>query len=248
MNLVGLIKTNLNQASYVTITSIMSHKLLFEELKPDELKEIIKNSGIVYLPLGTLEWHEHHLPFGLDALVAHAICKAACKKTSGCVIPPLYFGTDREHEVNGEIFHGMDARAGRILPGSIYYLKYDLFYSLLKAIAENISQQGFKKLVVISQHSGTAQQTAIEKLAQEKIGKLKILVFPGKLFPGGMDHAGKIETSLMMAVDPKLVDTSTLHTPYEAISGDDPRFANRSDGEKQFYAIVDGITKVVSES
>lgn len=33
-------------------------KLLFEELHPDELKQIIQESGTVFLPLGSLEWEE----------------------------------------------------------------------------------------------------------------------------------------------------------------------------------------------
>lgn len=100
----------------------------FEELHPDELAVIIRESGVAYLPLGTLEWHERHLPFGLDAMVSYEICKELCRKIGGCVIPPFYFGTDREHKIDGEIFHGMDARAKRILPGSIYFLKKGLFF------------------------------------------------------------------------------------------------------------------------
>ncbi len=112
-------------------------KILFEELHPNELKQIIQESGTVFLPLGSLEWHERHLPFGLDAYVSHEICKRVCKRTGGCVIPPVYFGTDREYKVDGKTFHGMDARAKKILPGSIYFLKQDLFYQFLKSIAKN---------------------------------------------------------------------------------------------------------------
>ncbi|MBI4225897.1 creatininase family protein, partial [Candidatus Roizmanbacteria bacterium] len=133
----------------------MNKSLLYEELSTQELEKIIKNPGITYLPLGTLEWHSKHLPFGLDALVSYELCKRVCNITGGCVIPPLYFGTDREHNLNGKILHGMDAKAGEILPGSLYFLKQDLFLNLLRSIANNVKEQGFKKLVIISAHSGT---------------------------------------------------------------------------------------------
>ena len=110
-------------------------QMRFENLKPQELEKIIKTSGIVYLPLGTLEWHERHLPLGLDAMVSEALCLSACEKTGGCVIPPMYFGTDREHNVNGKILHGMDAKAGKELVGSIYYLNDELFFEVLKTIS-----------------------------------------------------------------------------------------------------------------
>ncbi len=226
----------------------MSKKHLFEELKPGELEKIIKKSGIVYLPLGTLEWHQKHLPFGVDAFISYELCKRACKKTGGCVIPPVYFGTDREHNVDGKIFHGMDARVGRILPGSIYFLKQDFFYKFLKQIASNIAKQGFKKLVIVSAHSGPGHQRVIEQLVQEKINNLKIIVFPGKLFEGSIDHAGKIETSLMLSLKPQLVDLSKLKKPYEAMRGEDPVSATKEIGNKQLQKIIKQIVKKVKKA
>ena len=213
----------------------------FEELHPDELKKIIRNSGLVFFPIGSLEWHERHLPFGLDSLVSFEICKQLCERLGGCIIPPLYFGTDREHEIEGKIFHGMDAQAKRILPGSIYFLKQNFFFNLLKSIAKNIEIQGFRKMVIVSAHSGTAQQQTLEKLAQEKLGRLQIQVFPGKLFAGGIDHASKLETSLMLAIKPELVQLNKLTPPYEAISGDDSKQSNIKEGKKHLQSIVNQI-------
>lgn len=221
---------------------------LFEELHPDELEQIIKESGIVYLPLGTLEWHERHLPFGLDAMVSYEICKELCRRIGGCVIPPFYFGTDREHKIDGKVFHGMDARAKRVLPGSIYYLKKNFFFRLLRSIAENVHQQGFKTFVIVSAHSGPAQQETIEKLAREGVESLRILVFPGKKFAGGIDHASKRETGLMLALRPDLVHLRKLTLPYEAIAGEDPLLANKSEGKKHFDAIVEDIARTILRS
>jgi len=219
----------------------------FEKLHPDELEQIIKESGIVYLPLGTLEWHERHLPFGLDAIVSYAICQELAKKVGGCVIPPFYFGTDREHLINDKILHGMDARAGKVLPGSIYFLNKDLFFRLLKSIAQNIDQQGFKKIIIISAHSGPGQQKILEQLEREKIGKLKILIFPGKQFAGGIDHGAKLETSLMLAIQQDLVHLKKLTPPYTAISGEDPLLATAEAGKKHFEKIVALIGRQITE-
>lgn len=231
----------------IGILTSMSNKICFEELRPYELQEIIKNSGIIYLPLGTLEWHQHHLPFGVDSYISSELCQEACKRTGGCVIPPLYFGTDREHKVRGKILHGMDARAGRVLPGSIYFLKQDFFYKFLKQIAINISQQGFKILIIVSAHSGIAQQRTLEKLIRDKIDDLQIIIFPGKQFAGSIDHAGKIETQLLLALKPNLVDLDRLEKPYEAMGGEDPLLAKRKDGVRQFKEIVNQIVAEVSK-
>ena len=81
----------------------------------------------------------------------------------------------------------MDARAKKVLPGSIYFLKQDLFYRFLKSIAKNVEEQGFRKLVVVAQHCGTLQRELLLKFAEEKFGKLKVFVFPSRDFPGGME-------------------------------------------------------------
>ncbi len=221
-------------------------KIKFEELKPQELKKIIEEVGIVYLPLGTLEWHERHLPLGLDAIVSEALCLAACRETGGCVIPPLYLGTDREYEVDGENLHGMDARVGKRLTGSIYFLRKELFSEVLRGIALNVAEQGFRKLVIVSAHSGTAQQKVIESLAREKIGDLKIISLSGKNFSGGIDHAGKIETQLMLGIDAGKVGLSNLHEPFEGLLGDNPLTATAEDGKRQFEAIVQQVIDLVS--
>lgn len=223
----------------------MSESILYEELSPQELEQIIKGQGIIYLPLGTLEWHSKHLPFGLDASVSYELCKKACKITGGCVIPPLYFGTDREHNINGKILHGMDAKAGELLPGSLYFIKQDLFLNLLRCIVHNIQEQGFKKLVIISAHSGTAQQQTLEKLITEKFGNLKLYIFPGKLFDGGIDHAGPIETSMMLAINKSLVKMNRIEEPMGPIMGENIKSASEKDGLERISKIVNQIVKTI---
>ena len=74
------------------------------------------------------------------------------------MFPPLYFGTDREHKVGGKKLHGIDASAGKVLPGSVYFVPKDLFRKFLLQVMRNVSEQGVKKLLIVSAHSGTAQQ------------------------------------------------------------------------------------------
>ena len=223
----------------------MKTSILYEELSPLELKQVLDDNGIIYLPLGSLEWHSKHLPFGLDALLSYELCKQACQITGGCVIPPLYFGTDREHKVNGKIYHGMDAKAGEILPGSIYFIKKNIFLNLLKQIVKNVKEQGFKKLVLVSAHSGAAQQKTLEKLFQETFGKLKLYIFPGKLFEGSIDHAGYIETSFMLALDKSLVHIERFKEPMGPIVTDNIQSASAKEGQIRINKIVKQIVRDV---
>lgn len=217
----------------------------YEELSPNELEQILKDSGIIYLPLGTLEWHSKHLPFGVDAIVSYELCKKACGMTGGCVIPPVYFGTDREHTINGKILHGMDSKAEKVLPGSLYFIKQDLFLDLLRSIVNNVKDQGFKKIVIVSAHSGTAQQQTLETLVKEDYENLKLFIFPGKLFEGSIDHAGPIETSMMLAINKSLVHMDRIKEPMGPIIGEKIQTASEKEGLERISKIVNQIVKTV---
>jgi len=225
----------------------MAVSICYEELSPLELEQIIKTSGLIYLPLGTLEWHSKHLPFGLDAFVSYELCKRACMITGGCVMPPLYFGTDREHEINGKIYHGMDAKAGEILPGSLYFLPQDVFFTMLKQIVKNVEEQGFKKLAIVSAHSGTAQQNTLEDLMKEPRTTLAVHIFPGRTFVGAIDHAGPIETSLMLAINESLVHMNRIAEPMGPIIGENLQTASKEEGLERIEKIVNQIVITLQE-
>jgi hypothetical protein len=59
--------------------SIVTMTHLYEELKPAEMEAPVSATPLAYVPSGTLEWHSTHLPFDLDALKAHGLCKLAAE-------------------------------------------------------------------------------------------------------------------------------------------------------------------------
>jgi len=64
----------------------------WERMLPAEFRFAFEKLLVVFLPLGTVEWHGEHDALGLDALKAHALCIGAAKKSGGIVHPPLYGG------------------------------------------------------------------------------------------------------------------------------------------------------------
>ncbi|MGA6981845.1 MAG: creatininase family protein, partial [Candidatus Sulfotelmatobacter sp.] len=68
-----------------------------EKMLPRDIREAIATRPVVYLPLGTIEWHGEHLPVGLDALTAHGVCLAAARADGGIVYPSLFYGTGGDH-------------------------------------------------------------------------------------------------------------------------------------------------------
>lgn len=206
----------------------------FEFEYPTQHADVVARD-LVYIPFGALEWHERHLPFGTDAIQAEYFAREAAARTGGAVIPALQFGTDRESVVGGATLHGMDARAGRLLPGSIYWMPRPMFAGLVRQIVGNCLERGFRTVVGVSAHAGTAQHDALKAVEREVP---QFLAITGREFPGGGDHAGRIETEIMLAIRPDLVRQADLTGDLVGVLGDDPRLARREDGLARVDAIV----------
>ena len=52
-------------------------KLRYEEMCPDELAAAREEAPLVYVPIGSIEYHGFHLPVGFDTMHAAALCLAA---------------------------------------------------------------------------------------------------------------------------------------------------------------------------
>lgn len=59
-------------------------KIKFEEMIPAELKALIKNQSIAYIPVGSMEWHGPHMAMGTDTTHAYAVATRVSKKAGWC--------------------------------------------------------------------------------------------------------------------------------------------------------------------
>lgn len=66
----------------------MRYELLF----PDQLREAIKKNTPVVLPLGVLEYHGSHLVNGVDTLVVVRALELLEKEQDLIILPPFYYG------------------------------------------------------------------------------------------------------------------------------------------------------------
>lgn len=208
-------------------------KVLYEELLPCEFIDRINALPLAYLPLGTLEWHGRHLPLGSDGIQAKGVFEGLAKKAGGIVLPMLFLGPDTSIQKDNKFYYGMDIHSfneenPQQLEGSAYYIKDDLFSSLLDTVMENLSRAGFKAVLGHGHGPSTKAFTERKKIFKDKFGLLTYnlweLGYEGK---GGIqtDHAASNETSLVMALRPDLVKMEKLdEDPVPlAIWGQDPR-------------------------
>ena len=73
----------------------MEPEVRYHLLRPGQIVAHREACPVVYIPIGTLEWHGVHNPMGADTLQAEGLAILCAQKGGGLVFPPLYFGESR---------------------------------------------------------------------------------------------------------------------------------------------------------
>ena len=67
----------------------------FDRMVPAAIVARRKACNLAYLPVGSLEWHGSHMPFGTDYMTVTHIAEEAARRFGGVVFPPIYYGDVR---------------------------------------------------------------------------------------------------------------------------------------------------------
>jgi mycofactocin precursor peptide peptidase len=138
----------------------------------------------VLVPVGSLEQHGPHLPLDTDARIAAAVARRAADPAM-LVAPPLAYGASGEHEgFAGTLSIGHDA---------------------LRAVLIELGRSAgwASRMVFVNGHGGNLPTVpeAVVQLRQEG----REVAWSGCAVPGGDAHAGRTETSILLALDPSVV-------------------------------------------
>lgn len=205
-----------------------------ERLRPHQIKEAREKADIAFLPLGTLEWHGVHNPIGVDMIKAHHICCVAAEKLGGGVVfPPVIWGVPRESFDVGTSA-GIEKNVAEILgteeevvKGSVSHGGMDMqeqwmFYQrLIRMSLEQIAGFGFKSIYIVTGHQPLVHFVKSVSVAfcrqMKMLGRAVTIDYGGEFEAAELsgDHGGRWETSIMMGVDPDMVDLSEIEKKKE---------------------------------
>lgn len=246
-------------------------KIALSEMSWDQVRDLLAETDIVLVPIGSLEQHGLHLSLETDAILASEVARRSAEKAEVALAPAIPFGFSVEH-IN--------------FPGTIA-LSPETLMGIVKDVSRSLIHHGFKKIIFINGHGGNANvlAAAIQFLKGEfnailalvNIWELAVSEFQ-KLREselGEMGHADEFETSLLLTVDASKVQLKNIRVKQQAnisraISTDpfiltdkvqvawraeefsktgvigDPSKATKEKGERLMNSIVENLVKFLN--
>ncbi len=176
----------------------MSHWNLFESTY-----EAVRSSRyqVAVLPLGATEPHNLHLPYGTDTIEGDVLGREACAQAARrgaevLLLPTVPYGT----ETNLSRF----PFAMNLQPSTLLLVIRDLVASIRAA--------GVRKIVLLNMHGGNELKSVLRELFHTADAHLFLCNWweviadeYAHIFEQPEDHAGEMETSIIMARRPELV-------------------------------------------
>ena len=220
------------------------------ELYDPEFRELIKSKKpTVIIPVGSLEQHGAHLPITTDSDIVTEIASRLAKKCGFIVFPTISYGVSEEHY---PLFNtSVDSNDLR---------------RWLERILNSLARNKIKSAVILNGHHGNERSISDDWYPMD--AKLRVYSY-WRFMEHEFDHAGFVETSLMLAISEKVkmkkakkglitnglsekeiqrikkLSTEPGGFPKVAKNGvwGDPTSATKKDGEKFLAEIVRNLAK-----
>lgn len=146
----------------------------------------VERGATLLIPLGSTEQHGPHLPLDTDSRIADSIARSAAAITGAVVAPVLPYGASGEHgEFSGTLSLGAEA----------------LRVALVELVRS--ATTAFARVVLVNGHGGN--QTAVSAAVRQLLHEGHDVTSWAPRIAGSDAHAGRTETSLMLAIAPSLV-------------------------------------------
>ena len=225
-------------------------------MRPAQIRDAVERDVPIILPIGCVECHGYHLPVGCDTLIVEEVARRLEQRIECVVAPTVDYGPTG-YDVSGPELGTMDVAPEELLDDA-------------RGVLRGLLRLGFRRIVVWVFHQGDRGPLATtfhlvggrlveEKMSRERgegwwgaaapdpgdqtFGTIQVrsVVHPTSSPPAGGDHAGRNETSYMLAACGDRVDMSLLSDegPWYTLSpGGASADGTAEWGEEMFEAMV----------
>ena len=186
-------------------------KTAWHDLRAPELRALAEADAMVIIPVGSTEQHGPHLPVQVDARLATEVANRAAARISEhqsvVVAPTVWCGLAEHH----------------MAFGATITLDFATFHAVIRCVCESMRRHGFRRLALLNGHGGNIK--ALDVIAGELKRELGVRVVSATYWTvdsvarafreileaqPGVAHACEAETSMMLAVEPGLVDREEM--------------------------------------
>ncbi len=155
------------------------------------LRELIKKKKqVAVIPIGSIEQHGPHLPISTDSDIVTEVAKKLSEKKGYLLLPTITCGVSFEHAP----FFNLSIRESTLR-------------NVLIDLCISLSDNNIKTIFIINGHHGNQKAINNIDVKLKKLSKNKLKVFPlsyWHFMKREFDHAGFVETSLMMIISKNL--------------------------------------------
>ena len=181
----------------------------WETLTSPDLKRLAGTRCVAVLAMGATEQHGPHLPLGTDTMIARGLIDRAHQYVAApgtvLLLPVLAIGKSSEHTS---------------FPGTFTH-EPETLLAMVRQIGAGLAASRIHRLVIVNAHGGQPQ--IVDLAAQDLRDRHDMLVvranymtWPLPPHLAGLDpeghHGGMMETSIMLALHPDLVEMANAGT------------------------------------
>ena len=160
--------------------------IIRDQFDPDLRKLIKKKKQIAIIPVGSIEQHGPHLPISTDSDIVTEISLQLSDKINGVLLPTINYGISDEH-----------------FPFFNLSIKKSTLSRILEDICESLIKNGISRILIINGHYGNLDSLKSFERKQNNNRKIKVFSY-WKYMDREFDHAGNVETSIMLAISKKV--------------------------------------------
>lgn len=162
-----------------------------------EIKQLVEKQPVCIVPIGSVEDHGHHMPLDVDNFLIGSVCDEVARRIPDEVLllPGVPYGFEDHH---------------MSFPGTITIQSQHLEAFMLD-ITKSLAHHGFEKILIADGHG--SNMPILDLVARKTIIQTDSLcaafIWPGLISkeiaehrdsekPGGVSHAGELETSVYL--------------------------------------------------
>ena len=160
--------------------------IIRDQFDPGLRKLIKKKKQIAIIPIGSIEQHGPHLPISTDSDIVTEISLQLSNKINGVLLPTINYGISDEH-----------------FPFFNLSIKKSTLSRILEDICESLIKNGISRILIINGHYGNLESLKSFERKQKNNRKIKVFSY-WKYMDREFDHAGNVETSIMLAISKKV--------------------------------------------